>query len=127
MYSRFVNGNRFTTSSSHHNRRRGRLATASTSPPLQNHPAGTRQSSGPNSPTCGNRTGRGSRAPGGTPSQCSPRPRCTGYLTLPSGFELVSFSGEQVSATREHVDPQHLAPNDAMVFYQRIAPARPRR
>ena len=46
-------------------------------------------------------------------------------LTLPPGFELVTFSGEEVSTNRDEVDPQHLAPNDAMVFYQQIRTCAP--
>ena len=48
-------------------------------------------------------------------------------LTLPPGFEIVreTFSGEQGSGNREEVDPQHIAPNDAMVFFQAIQTCAP--
>ena len=46
-------------------------------------------------------------------------------LSLPAGFELVAFSGEELSTVRSEVDPQHLAPNDAMVFYQHIRTCAP--
>ncbi|MEE9383766.1 MAG: VWA domain-containing protein [Nannocystaceae bacterium] len=39
-------------------------------------------------------------------------------LALPPGFEMVKFSGEGVSTDPDEIPPQHLAPNDAMVFYQ---------
>jgi Ca-activated chloride channel family protein len=41
-------------------------------------------------------------------------------LDLPPGFEIVRFSGEEFSADPEEVEPQNVAPNDAMVFHQRI-------
>lgn len=41
-------------------------------------------------------------------------------LDLPPGFEIERFSGEEVSEDRAEIEPQHLAPNDAMVFYQTI-------
>ncbi|MBX2802882.1 MAG: VWA domain-containing protein [Myxococcales bacterium] len=41
-------------------------------------------------------------------------------LDLPQGFQLVQFSAEEVSTVREEIAPQHLAPNDAMVFYNHI-------
>ncbi|TPV95751.1 MAG: VWA domain-containing protein [Myxococcales bacterium FL481] len=41
-------------------------------------------------------------------------------LHLPPSFELVKFSGEESSTDPEEVEPQHLAPNDAMVFYQEL-------
>ncbi|HRI08817.1 MAG TPA: VWA domain-containing protein, partial [Nannocystaceae bacterium] len=46
-------------------------------------------------------------------------------LDLPPGFEIVKFSGEEYSADPEEVEPQHLAPNDAMVFHQTIATCAP--
>ena len=39
-------------------------------------------------------------------------------LALPPGFEIVRFSGEEYSTDPEEVQPQNLAPNDSMVFYQ---------
>ncbi len=41
-------------------------------------------------------------------------------LELPPGFEIVRFSGEEYSADPSEIEPQHLAPDDAMVFHQRI-------
>lgn len=41
-------------------------------------------------------------------------------LDLPPGFEIVRFSGEEYSSDPAEVEPQHLAPNDAMVFHQQI-------
>jgi len=46
-------------------------------------------------------------------------------LDMPPGFALVTFSGEEHSPDPEEVEPQHLAPNDAMVFHQRIATCAP--
>jgi Ca-activated chloride channel family protein len=46
-------------------------------------------------------------------------------LELPPGFEIVKFSGEEYSTDPAEVEPQHLAPNDAMVFHQRIATCAP--
>jgi Ca-activated chloride channel family protein len=42
-------------------------------------------------------------------------------LNLPPSFEIISFHGEAYAADREEVEPQHLAPNDAMIFHQEIA------
>ncbi len=41
-------------------------------------------------------------------------------LALPPGFEVVHFSGEGISADPADVDPQHIAPNDSMVFYNHL-------
>lgn len=41
-------------------------------------------------------------------------------LDLPPGYELVTFSGEEASENPAEVEPQHLAPNDSMVFHQVI-------
>lgn len=46
-------------------------------------------------------------------------------LDLPPGFEIVKFSGEEYSGDPSEVEPQHLAPNDAMVFHQSIATCAP--
>jgi len=40
--------------------------------------------------------------------------------TLPPGFEVVRFSGEEISRNPEEVRPQHLAPNDSMVLHQHL-------
>ena len=37
-------------------------------------------------------------------------------LDLPSGFDVIRFSGEQIRTDRDEVEPQHIAPNDAVVF-----------
>ncbi len=46
-------------------------------------------------------------------------------LDLPPGFEIVKFSGEEYSSDPTEIEPQHLAPNDAMVFHQRLATCAP--
>ena len=46
-------------------------------------------------------------------------------LELPPGFAIVKFSGEEYSTDPAEVEPQHLAPNDAMVFYQQIETCAP--
>lgn len=46
-------------------------------------------------------------------------------LDLPPGFSVVRFSGEEISTDPEEVEPQHLAPNDAMVFHQDIETCAP--
>ncbi len=46
-------------------------------------------------------------------------------LTLPGVFRIEEFHGEEYSAIPEEVRPQHLAPNDAMVFHQLLAASDP--
>jgi Ca-activated chloride channel family protein len=46
-------------------------------------------------------------------------------LDLPPGFAITRFSGEEYSSDPQEVEPQHLAPNDAMVFQQHIATCAP--
>jgi Ca-activated chloride channel family protein len=46
-------------------------------------------------------------------------------LNLPPGFEIVRFSGEEYSSVAEEIEPQHLAPNDTMVFHQEIETCAP--
>ena len=46
-------------------------------------------------------------------------------LDMPPGFKIVKFSGEEYSSDPAEVQPQHLAPNDAMVFHQTIATCAP--
>lgn len=46
-------------------------------------------------------------------------------LDLPPGFEIVRFSGEEYSTDPAEIEPQHLAPDDAMVFHQRLATCAP--
>ncbi|MBI4956619.1 MAG: VWA domain-containing protein [Myxococcales bacterium] len=46
-------------------------------------------------------------------------------LTVPWYLSLEKFSGEQASTNPEEVEPQHLAPSDAMVFHQTLAACNP--
>ncbi len=46
-------------------------------------------------------------------------------LQLPPGFEVVRFSGEEISTDPTEVEPQHLAPNDAMIFHQQLETCAP--
>ena len=46
-------------------------------------------------------------------------------LDMPPGFKIVKFSGEEYSSDPAEVQPQHLAPNDAMVFHQTVATCAP--
>jgi Ca-activated chloride channel homolog len=46
-------------------------------------------------------------------------------LDLPPGFEITRFSGEEYSTDPQEVEPQHLAPNDAMVFQKHLATCAP--
>lgn len=46
-------------------------------------------------------------------------------LDLPAGFEIVKFSGEEFGTDPSEIEPQHIAPNDAMVFHQRITTCAP--
>ncbi len=46
-------------------------------------------------------------------------------LTLPPHFEMYEFFGEEYSEEADEVEPQHLAPNDAMVFQQLIKTSQP--
>ncbi|MBI5490099.1 MAG: von Willebrand factor type A domain-containing protein [Deltaproteobacteria bacterium] len=48
-------------------------------------------------------------------------------LTLPGVFRIEEFHGEEYSTDPAEVDPQHLAPNDAMVFHQLLRAADPRK
>ena len=41
-------------------------------------------------------------------------------LDLPPGFEIKRTSAEEVSSNPRRVEPQHLAPNDSMVFFQEL-------
>ncbi len=41
-------------------------------------------------------------------------------LDLPAELSVVQFSGEEMSTNENEVEPQHLAPNDAMVFYHQL-------
>jgi Ca-activated chloride channel family protein len=46
-------------------------------------------------------------------------------LALPPGFEVMRFSGEGLSTEPDVLDPQHIAPNDSMVFYNHLATCAP--
>jgi len=46
-------------------------------------------------------------------------------LTLPGVFSMGAFYGEEYSTVPEEVDPQHLAPDDAMVFHQLLIASNP--
>ena len=46
-------------------------------------------------------------------------------LTLPPHFDMHEFFGEEYSEEASEVEPQHLAPNDAMVFQQLIKTTEP--
>jgi Ca-activated chloride channel homolog len=41
-------------------------------------------------------------------------------LDLPAELSVTQFSGEEKSTNKDEVEPQHLAPNDAMVFYHQL-------
>ena len=47
-------------------------------------------------------------------------------LTLPWYFGIKEFHGEEYSANPAEVEPQHLAPNDAMSYHQTIQACEPR-
>ncbi|MGB1699151.1 MAG: hypothetical protein ACPHRO_04290, partial [Nannocystaceae bacterium] len=46
-------------------------------------------------------------------------------IDLPPGFEITKFSGEEFGADPTEIEPQHIAPNDAMVFNQDIETCAP--
>jgi Ca-activated chloride channel family protein len=46
-------------------------------------------------------------------------------LDLPPGFEMVQFSGEEFSTDPTEVEPQHISPNDSMVFLQTLETCAP--
>ncbi len=46
-------------------------------------------------------------------------------LDLPPGFEIVRFSGEEYSSDPAEVEPQHIAPNDAVIFHQQLETCAP--
>jgi Ca-activated chloride channel family protein len=46
-------------------------------------------------------------------------------LTMPPGFEIVKFSGEEFGGNPEEIEPQHIAPNDAIVFHQQVETCAP--
>jgi Ca-activated chloride channel family protein len=46
-------------------------------------------------------------------------------LTLPPGFQIEKFSGEEYSGDPKEIEPQHLSPNDSMVFYQQVETCAP--
>jgi Ca-activated chloride channel family protein len=46
-------------------------------------------------------------------------------LDLPPGFEVEQFSGEGYSTDPREIDPQHIAPNDSMVFFNQLVTCAP--
>jgi len=46
-------------------------------------------------------------------------------LDLPPGFEIERFSGEEYSTNIAEIETQHLAPDDAMVFFQTLRTCAP--
>lgn len=44
---------------------------------------------------------------------------------MPTGFEIVRFSAEELSTDPAQVDPQNITPNDAMVFHQTVRSCTP--
>ena len=46
-------------------------------------------------------------------------------LVMPWYMVMTDFFGEEVSSNPDEVEPQHLGPNDAMVYHQHIAPCDP--
>ena len=46
-------------------------------------------------------------------------------VDLPPGFRVTRFSGEQMSGDPKEVEPQHIAPDDAMVFHQALQTCAP--
>ncbi len=46
-------------------------------------------------------------------------------LDLPPGFEVARFSGEEISTDPTEIEPQHLAPDDSMVFYMTLTTCDP--
>lgn len=46
-------------------------------------------------------------------------------VDLPPGFKIVRFSGEEISTDPREVEPQHIAPDDAVVFYQTLETCAP--
>ncbi len=48
-------------------------------------------------------------------------------LDMPAGFSVVRFSGEEISMNPDEVEPQHLAPNDSMIFHQELETCAPER
>jgi Ca-activated chloride channel family protein len=46
-------------------------------------------------------------------------------MTLPPNFDMYEFFGEEYSESPEEVEPQHLAPNDAMIYQQLLQTSTP--
>jgi Ca-activated chloride channel family protein len=46
-------------------------------------------------------------------------------VDLPPTFEMIAFHGEEYSEDPDEVEPQHLAPNDAMIFHQVVGSCEP--
>jgi Ca-activated chloride channel family protein len=41
-------------------------------------------------------------------------------LDLPSDFRIVRYTAEEIGLNQQDIEPQHIAPNDAMVFHQTL-------
>ncbi len=41
-------------------------------------------------------------------------------MTMPAGWQIVKFHGEQISSKKEDVTPQYLAPNDQMIYQLKL-------
>lgn len=46
-------------------------------------------------------------------------------VDLPPGFRFITFSGEEMSRDPAEIEPQHVAPGDAVVFHQKISSCAP--
>jgi Ca-activated chloride channel family protein len=46
-------------------------------------------------------------------------------LDMPPGFDIEKFSGEEISGDPTEIEPQHISPNDNMVFHQVIENCEP--
>ncbi len=46
-------------------------------------------------------------------------------MDLPPGMRMTAFSGEEYSTEQEDIEPQHLAPNDTMVFQEHLSACAP--
>jgi Ca-activated chloride channel family protein len=42
-------------------------------------------------------------------------------MDLPAGVRMTAFSGEEFSTDQDEIEPQHLAPNDTMIFQEHLA------
>ncbi len=46
-------------------------------------------------------------------------------MDLPQGVRMTAFSGEEFSTEQEEIEPQHLAPNDTMIFQEHLSACAP--